>query len=83
MSQIISKVRTIQANTGKEKFIGLSSHFTGMKVFEFRKQVADQEHVPISSIQLVDYDIEKYSHEYSKDTEININGLYTNNIVKY
>lgn len=54
-----------------------------MNVHEFRREIAKQEHVQIPSIHLVDFDATKYAPGDQKDTDVKMNGLYTNNIVKY
>ena len=77
------QVRTIQANTGKKKNINLQRPFKMYTVDEFRREVANYEHVAMSSIQLVDYDKEKYVHGMGVDTETKMDGLYTNNVIKY
>jgi len=41
------------------------------------------EHVPVSSIQLVDYDKVKFDFSVEPDTDVLISNVYTNNIVKY
>lgn len=54
-----------------------------MTWLDFRRELALQEHVPMSSIQLVDYDKSKFNFDYDKNPDILISNVYTNNKVKY
>lgn len=82
-AQIKYQVSTIQANTGKSKPCNLENPFNGMYCTDFRRHLARQEHVPMSSIQLVDYDKTKFDFNYEKEDNVLISNVYTNNIVKY
>jgi len=63
-AQFKYQAKTIQTNTGKEKDIFMKLPFTNMTANEFRRQIAQREHVPMSSIQLVGYDKFKFDLEF-------------------
>jgi hypothetical protein len=61
----------------------MNKAFTAMTWIEFRKTIAEAEHVPIKSIELVGYDKTKFDFNYCKDETIMISNVYTNNCVRY
>ena len=77
------QVKTIQANTGKEKPVFFAKPFNSMTWIEFRRELARTEHVPMKSIELVGYDKIKYDFAYEKDENILISNVYPKNIVRY
>jgi len=85
MSETIKyQIKTIQSNTGKTARLNLEKPYMATSCTEARRQLAKVEHVPLSSIQLVDYDLTKFDFSVEKDdSKVLISNVYTNNIVKY
>jgi hypothetical protein len=84
MSETIKyQIKTIQSNTGKEARLNLEKPYMDMSCSDARRQLAKVEHVPLSSIQLVDYDLHEFDFSVVDDTKVLISNVYTNNIVKY